>query len=254
MKNGFVILNEETDLELAEKSAASNLKLLESMLRSDPENQDILQLLTSGYASYAIGFVEDETPERARNFYIRSKEYGIKLLKLKRSFNERLAYKDFENSLLTFKKEDIPALFWTGIAWGSYISLSLTQPDALADLPKVEAMMRRIIELDDTYFYGGAYFYLGALYGSRPKLFGGNPEESKRNFERCIYMNNGKFLLAYVYYAKTYAVQIQDPELFQELLLKVENSPVDILPEANLINAIAKKKAERLKEQFSDLF
>ncbi len=256
MENGFIVLNEESDLDIAEKSASSNLKLLEAMIKSDPKNEKLLQLASMGYSSYALGFVEDESPERARNFYLRSKNYGMLLLNKNKAFAEAQTgdLEKFSNALQTFSKRDIPALFWTGIGWGSYVSLTLTEPEALADLPKVEAIMKYIAEKDSSYFYGGAHFFLGALYGSRPKALGGNPEEAKKHFEKCLQINGGKFLMSYVYYARTYAVQIQDRNLFEELLTKVDETSIDVLPEARLSNAIAKKKAERLRNQVIDLF
>lgn len=254
MNNGFEVINAESDLDIAEKSIASNLKLLEAMLRTDPNNQNILKLLCIGYTSYALGFIEDENPERANLFYIRAKEYGLQILKQNEYFNENSSIEDFEESLKKFSKEHIPALFWTAIAWGSHISLNLTKPEVLVGLPKVESIMKHIIATDEKYYYGGGHFFLGTLYGSRPKIFGGNPEESKKHFEKCLEINDGKFLLTYVYYAKTYAVQTQDPELFHELLSKIDEASIEILPEAKLTNAIAKKKAELLRKKFNELF
>lgn len=256
MDNAFEVLNEEQDLNLAEKSIASNLKLLEAMVKTDPENKRLLLLTSMGYSSYTLGFVEDENPETARLFYKRAKDYGIRILNSNKNFanakNGNL--ENFTTSLLSFSKDDLPAVFWTAVSWGSYVSLSLTDPDALADLPKVEAMMKYITEKDPNYFYGGAYFFLGTLYGSRPKILGGNSEESKKNFEKCLSINNGKFLMTYVYYARTYAVQMQDQELFNELLDKVDEASIDILPEARLSNAIAKKKATHLRNLINELF
>lgn len=256
MENGFIVLNEESDLDIAEKSAASNLKLLEAMIKSDPENEKLLLLANMGYASYALGFVEDDSPERARNLYLRSKNYGMQLLNKNKDFAEATSgdLEIFDKALQTFSKKDIPALFWTGIGWGSYVSLSLTEPEALADLPKIEAIMKYVAKKDSSYFYGGAHFFLGALYGSRPKVLGGNPDEAKKHFEKCLQINGGNFLMSYVYYARTYAVQIQDQNLFEELISKVDEASIDILPEARLSNAIAKKKAEKLRNQLIDLF
>lgn len=256
MENGFIVLNEESDLDIAEKSAASNLKLIEAMIKSDPENEKLLQLANMGYSSYALGFVEDDYPERARNLYLRSKNFGMQLLKKNKHFATAISgdLEIFHKALQTFSKDDIPALFWTGIGWGSYISLSLTEPEALADLPKVEAIMKYVAQKDSSYFYGGAHFFLGALYGSRPKVLGGNPNESKKHFEKCLQINGGKFLMSYVYYARTYAVQIQDQQLFEDLITKVDETSIDVLPEARLSNAIAKKKAGRLRNQINDLF
>jgi hypothetical protein len=55
-------------------------------------------------------------------------------------------------------------------------------------------------------------------------------------------------------YAKTYAVQMQDPALFKKLLAEVMDAPADILPEQQLASAVAKQKAEKLLESTDDLF
>jgi hypothetical protein len=60
--------------------------------------------------------------------------------------------------------------------------------------------------------------------------------------------------MTYVYYAKTYAVQQQDQELFESLLKKVDEASLDVLPEARLANAAAKKKARLLLARVNDLF
>lgn len=256
MNNGFDVLNEEQDLDLAEKSIASNLKLLEAMLKDNRENENLLLLTCMGYTSYTIGFVEDVSQDRARLFYLRAKEYGMLLLKKNNKFSKTVdgSPDDFSLSLITFSKNDIPAIFWTALSWGSYVSISLTDPEALADLPKIEAMMKFVSEVDSSYYYGGSHFFLGALYGSRPKMFGGDPVESKKHFDKCLDINGGKFLMTYVYYARTYAVQVQDQEFFNQLLTKVDEASIDVLPEARLSNAIAKKKAENLRNLTYELF
>jgi hypothetical protein len=107
---------------------------------------------------------------------------------------------------------------------------------------------------DSTYYYGGAHVFLGTLLGSRPRMLGGKPELSKAHFETALRLNGGKFLMTYVYYARSYAVQTQDEALFAELLAKVDSASLDILPEFRLANAIAKQKARLLLSRQSDLF
>ncbi len=256
MDNGFEVLNEEQDLGIAEISVASNLKLLETIIKSDPDNQHYLLLASLGYASYALGFVEDDSIERAGFFYHRGKEYGMKILNSNREFADaqEKGIEEFNRALNSFSEDDVPAVFWAATGWGSYISLNLTDPSAIADLPKVEAMMKWVIRKDPLYFYGGAYFFLGTLYGSRPTLLGGNPDSSKEYFETCLKINSRKFLLTYVYYARSYAVQTQNRELFEECLNRVDTTSIDILPKARLSNAIAKKKSKLLRDKIDELF
>jgi hypothetical protein len=54
--------------------------------------------------------------------------------------------------------------------------------------------------------------------------------------------------------AKSYCVQVQDRELFQQLLTIVDETSLEVLPEQRLVNAIAKRKAKKLAERIDDLF
>jgi hypothetical protein len=148
----------------------------------------------------------------------------------------------------------VPALFWSAFNWGGYINLSLDNPRAIFDLGKVEAMMRRVVELDESYYFAGAHLFLGSMAGARPKLLGGDPEKAKSHFERAIQLTDGRFLMTYVYYAKYYAIQTLNEEKFDELVHHVLDARLDILPEYKLINQIAKKKAEMLLRSKSDIF
>jgi hypothetical protein len=256
MEDGFAVLNEEPDLGLAEASIASNLKLIESVLRSDPDNRRLLLMACRGYASYALGFVEDTDPARALGFYRRALGYGLRLFPAGGSLGKALRSEPARlgDALSRAADSDVAGLFWTGIAWGSAISLDLTNPDALADLPKVEAVMEWVRSEDPDYFHGGADFFLGTLLGSRAPMFGGDPAASKAHFDRALGINGGKFLLTYIYYARSYAVQVQDSALFGALLTAVDTASLDVLPEARLSNAVAKRKALYLREKTNDLF
>lgn len=256
MDNGFEVINEEQDLDIADKAIASDLKLLESVMKSDPENEHFLQLASMGYASYALGFVEDDSAARASMLYLRGRDFGLKILRKNRAFAEAENgdIAAFKNSLQSFSKDDVPAIFWTAVGWGSHLYLNLTQPSAIADLPKIEALMQFVLAKDPGYFHGGAHFFLGALYGSRPKMFGGDSAISRRHFEDCLALNGGKFLMTYVYYAKSFAVQYQDKALFEECLTRVDTTSLDVLPEARLSNAIAKRKAKLLRNKIDELF
>jgi len=249
-------LFEEDDLELAKTAIESNLKLLEGMLKRHPENEKLLFLATQGYTAYALGFVEDHDLERARKLYLRAKNFGLKILCCKKQFKTALNedLDTFTESLNQFSKNNVPALFWTANAWGSYINLSMTDPQALVELPKVQVIMQRVLELDESYFFGGAHLFFGTILAAKPPLLGGNPQKARQHFDRCLEFSNGKFLLPYVYYAEHYAVRTMNQELFQQLLQTVVSTDIDVLPEQRLPNAIAKKKAQLLLSAEAELF
>jgi hypothetical protein len=245
--NTVSALMRETDLRLAEPALAANLKLLEGVLATDPANVKDLQLAVMGFTSYALIYASDE-PDRALDFYSRAQAYGVRGLQLRGVpagvFTAEAA--SMSAALLKLGKADVPLVFWTADAWGSMVSLQMNDPAAVASLPTVAAMMEWVRDTDPGYYFGGAYLYFGVYYGSIPPAFGGKPEMSRESFEQAIALGGGKFLMTYVFYARTYAVEIQDPDLFRELLQHVIDAPANVLPEQGLANAAAKQRATRL--------
>jgi len=254
--DGFSAITEEGDLSFAEEALPGNIKLLEVMLKSDPENDHLLTLVSQGYSSYALGYLEDSLQDRARDFYKRGRDFGLRMLRQDAGVARALdgTIDDLRAALATRDKDLVPAAFWTAFGWGSYIYLSLDNMDAIGDLPRTEALMEFVAQHDSTYYFGGAHVFLGTLFGSRPRMLGGNPERAKAHFETALRLNGGKFLMTYIYYARSYAVQTQNEKLFNELLAKVESASLEILPEFRLANAIAKQKARRLLSNQSELF
>lgn len=242
LDKGISAFYEESDPAFAKEAIEGQLKLLEGLQKNDPDNKTILRLLAQGFGGYAFLFVEDQDPERARMFYKRGREYGRRILGTRLQQPQNLG------------AGDVPALFWTAYCWGGWANLSRNDPEALADLHKVEELFRRVEELSPGFFYNGADLFLGAYYGSRPKLFGGDLEKSKSHFERALQRTSGKFLTVQALYARHYAVPAQDRKAFQSLLSAVLSAPPGLLPEQELANAVAKQKAKKLMEKIDELF
>ncbi len=85
-------------------------------------------------------------------------------------------------------------------------------------------------------------------------MLGGDPEKAKSHFEKNLEITQGKFLLTYVYYARYYAAKILDEDLFNQFVVKIEETPADVLPEYQLLNMIAKEKVKYLNKIKDDLF
>jgi hypothetical protein len=257
---GVLALYEESDLQLAERALASNIILLEGMVKGDPQNPKLILLTAQALTGYALGFAEeawpDASPERARVLYLRARDLGLSYLKNDKQFADALdgSLEDLGRMMQKFKKEDIPLLFWTGFSWAGWINLSLSDPQALADLPKVQVIMQRILELDETYFHGATLLFFGSVWGMKPKMLGGDPEKAREYFERNLHITGGKFLLTYVYYARFYAAKILDEELYDRLLNTVAATPAEVLPEYRLLNVMAKEKARYLLGKKEDIF
>jgi hypothetical protein len=253
---GMAAIFEESDLQLAESAIPGNMVLIEALHKADPGNEKLSLLLVQGYTGYALGFVEDQDPQRAIALYERARNYGLDVLRRRTDFD-----KNFEESPEKFiagvnalSEDDVPLLFWTANAWGNLINLNMSDPATVVDLYKVNAMMDFVMRHDSTFFYGSTHLYFGTILATTPRVLGGNPVKAREHFEMALAMGQRKFLLPFFYYAKSYAVQVQDQELFESLLKEVTDAPIDILPEQRLVNAIAKKKAKLLLAKEADLF
>ncbi|MEE9259278.1 MAG: TRAP transporter TatT component family protein [Nitrospinaceae bacterium] len=249
-------IQEEVDPELAEWAIPSSLKVLEGLLKSDETNTDILRSLAEGFCGYAFSFVEETDPVRASGLYLRGRNYALRALS--ESFGvpglSGLVLGELKQALARVEKEQISSLFWAGQCWGGWLMLSMDDPEAFADISKVEQVMVRALELDETYHYAGPHLFLGVFYGGRSRLLGGNAEKARFHFERSLELTENRYLLAHFLYAKTYAVQNQDRELFDRLLDTVSQTPSEVLSKQRLANEVAKLKAENLSRRADELF
>ena len=256
LDNSMAALYEESALILAEQAIASDLKLLEGLIKTDPGNEKLLLLACQGFGSYALGFVEEKDPERAKNFYLRGKGYGLKILNNNPNFQKSItgSTEELKQSLASFNQKDVPALFWTANNWANWINLNFNNPDALIDLPRVQALMKRVLELDESYFFGGAHLFFATILAIRPPILGGDIKKAKYHFDMCFKFSKKKFLLPHVFYAQYYLSRQFDEEQFVKTLKNVLATPDNILPGQQLPNAIAKKKASALLKNKSDFF
>lgn len=252
----YIALQEEADPELAENALPANLKMMEGFLKEDKNNSDLLTRLSEGFCGYSFSFIEDTDPDRAAALYQRGKNYALSALTAETGIENigKLNLDQLNSALEKMDKDNVPSLFWLGQCWGGWLMLSLDNPLAFVAISKVESLMKRVLALDASYHYAGPHVFLGAFYGGRSKMLGGDPEKSRYHFEKSLALTGNRFLLSRVLYAKTYAVQVQDKKLFAEQLNTVIKSSGNILPEQRLANEVAKLKAIRLMEMANELF
>jgi tetratricopeptide (TPR) repeat protein len=247
---------EECDLELARHSLPADLKLMEGLLKNDPENRQILTSLCMGFTGYAMLFVEDSDPERASQLYLRARAYGLRSLGLNppSSCSQGKKRGAAQSQLQTIGVRDIESLFWTALSWNLWINLSLDKPDALAQLGTAQAYLERVLEIKPDYFYGSAYVLMGSMLAARPRILGGDEALARQYFERAMDLSGGRFFMVQYFFARYYAVRVQDKQLFLRLLAEIDTGPPDRLKEACLINAAMKQKAKQLKKISEELF
>lgn len=255
IEGGIEALNKETDLALAETSIPTNLVLLEGMINIDPENVTLHTYAAQAYYGLGYGFNEDYRQERASKFYLRGRKHGLTALALSGANNLEKGYLDsFESEIKKLDEDDVPALFWTASNWAKWIDMNRDKPESLAQLPKPTAMMQRVLELDETFYYGSAHMYFGVYYGSRPPMFGGDFKRSRQHFNRAREITNGKLLVADLLQAQYLARQEFDREDFHNRLTNIINAPEDLYPELGLLNQIMKRKAQLLLDKENKWF
>ncbi|HEX4047501.1 MAG TPA: TRAP transporter TatT component family protein [Elusimicrobiota bacterium] len=247
---------DEPDYDLARDAMPAQLKLVETLIVSEPDNRDLRRLAAEGFCGGAFLFLEDSAPARAKGLYLRGRDHALAALALKSRFAglADMPLDRFQAALKDATFDDVPDLFWAGAGWGGYVNLSKDDASALADLPKVVALMTRVEELDPAFHFAGADMFFGVYYASRPRMLGGDPAKAKAAFDRALKATKGEYLMMKVLEARWYAVDVQDRELYKGLLTQVLDAPAGRLPEARLTDEAAKREAGRLLEKIDDYF
>jgi hypothetical protein len=247
--------SKQSDLRILREGMPAYLMLIDGMIQAWPDNEQLLIAGAQSYSSFASLFVEDQDKEYANLLYDRGKHYALRSLEM-RGFKDPLerSFDDFKQGLNRLGKKDVSFLFWTATCWANWIHLNLDSMEAVSELPRVEWMMRRVLELDDGFYYGGPHLFMGIWFASRPTMAGGDLKKAREHFLKALDLGQGKFLMAYVYYAKYYARNMMDKELFTSILQKVLETPADTSPELILVNTVAKKQAKELLSHVEEYF
>ena len=241
----------QDDLQVIRQGIPSYLMLIDGMIHAEPTNKALLIAGARAYTTYAT-LVEDQ--ESSRRLYTRAKDYALTALNLNEHLGKcsQLPLDEFRACLVeNTDAKDVPLLYWSAVVWGGWISTHLDDIIAVSQLPRVEALMRRAVALDETYGRGGGLLFLGTYEASRP---GGNLAEARRYFERGLKIGEGRLLMGYVYFASSYAVKARDRKAYHEALEKVIKTPADIAPDLTLVNTIAKNKAQGMLDEENDIF
>ncbi len=247
--------SKQSDLRILREGMPAYLMLIDGMIQAWPDNEQLLIAASQSYSSFASLFVEDQDKEYANLLYGRGKQYALKSLEM-RGFKEPLQrpFDEFKEGLNRLGKTDVPTIFWAATCWANWIRLNLDSMEAISELPRVEWMMKKALELDEGFYYGGPHLFMGIWFASRPKMAGGDLKKAQGHFLKALDLGQGKFLMAYVYYANYYARKMMDKDLFNSTLQKVLETPADISPDLTLLNTVAKKKAQELLNRVEEYF
>lgn len=247
------IVNQD-DPQTVRDGAPAYLLLIDGMIQDSPDDPKLLDAGARLYGAYAAVFVDDHA--RALRMTVKARDYARRavcqpypdICKF-----ESAAYDRFIPTIQDVTAKDVGLLYVYGISWAGWIQASKGNWDAIAELPKVEAVLQRVNQLDDTYDNGEVHLYLGILNTILPPALGGHPDIGQQQFERAIAISKGGNLMAKVEYASRYARLVFDKKLHDRLLHEVLAADPHV-PGFTLSNVLAQKQAAKLLQSSKQYF
>ena len=257
----------DDDPELIKEALPFGLKTLEGLAVQLPTHRPLLGSLAVGFTSYSAGFIQPEIrglesvdldlarakKVRARRMFIRARDYGLRALETNYPNLRQRLLQDPKAALAKTVKKDVPDLYWTAAAWGSAISLGKDQMDLVADVPIVDALIHRAIELDEAWD-GGSLTEFMIAFESRGDAQGGSLDRARTYYNRTLELAKGKRISPHVSLAENVSITTQNRTEFETLLDEALAFDCDKYPETRLVNMLAQKRARQLKDLTGSLF
>jgi predicted anti-sigma-YlaC factor YlaD len=268
LANSGTTFASDNDPEFVGQAIPFSLKLIEGLLAESPKHRGLLFAAASGYTQYSYAYVqqlsdeieaEDLTKsralgERARNLYLRARDYGLRGLETKHHGFAAALRENPKAAAHSAKAEDVPLLYWTAVAWGAAIALSKDRPESVAEQPQIEALIDRAYELNPDYEHGVIDQFLISYEPSRQGVKGDFADRSKGHMDRAVSLSSGQLASPYVAYAETVSVEKQNRAEFESLLKQALAVHPDSRPEWRLSNMVMQRRARWLLSREDELF
>lgn len=266
--DGAGVFASDDDPELVGAALPFALKTMEALIREAPEHRQLLVSTAAAFVQYTHAYVAGPAKVlaytdleaaryervRARRLFLRARDYGLRALKLTHPDLPQNLRTDPQVALSETEKADVPALYWTGVAWASAISVAKDDMGLVADLGAVEALLERALHLDESWGEGAIHEFFIVFEAGRPEAVGGWVAAAEAHFRRAVELNGGRSIGALVAFAESVCVQTQDRQRFKKLLNRALEFDVDRYPDHRLANVLAQRRARHLLDHVDDLF
>jgi hypothetical protein len=227
--------------------------LIEGQKPHDKGGASTLLAAAKLYGAYSGNFTGDDKP-RAQRLSQKAFDYAKRAMCLQDRALCAVADKDVESFTRVVQADkDTELMYGLASAWAGYLQSHSDDWGAVADLPKVEILLNRVVALDPRHDHGQAYMYLGVLNSIRPESVGGKPELGRSYFEKSVELSGGRNLYAKTLEAEFYARLVFNKDLHDQLL----NDVLAADPNAagfTLINTLAQERAKKLLASGKDYF
>lgn len=258
----------DDDPELVKAAVPFSLKLMESLLAESPRHRGLLTAAASGFTQYAYAFVEQESDElrktdlsrsrelraRAKKLYLRARDYGLRGLTLCRKDFVPALEADPRAAVAKLTAADVPLLYWTAAAWVAAVTADKTDALLIGDLPKVDAMLERALELDERFEHGALPALMIAYETVRQGVDGDPYVRAEQRFRRALELSEGKLAGPYVSLAESVCIATENRERFVQLLGAALAIDPGAAPDSRLANVIMQDRARWLNEHVDDYF
>ena len=132
----------------------------------DLDKKPWVNALSQGYYTWGDVFLIDD--EAKNSAFIRGQYWGLKSLRMSSAFATEEVQHGFIEAIS--QEIDVPALFWTYGNWSRKDEYDPWGAIARNDLPKLEALIERVFEIEPAYSANGPYRALAAFWGGLPPL------------------------------------------------------------------------------------
>ena len=259
----------DDDPELIGDALPFALKMYESLLEQTPENTGLLLTTGTGFIMYANAFVhtpagmlpdaeyekKEQMLRRAKRLYLRGRAYVLRALELRHpGFNDFIEKDQMDQALEPTTVDDVPFLFWASAGWMGAFSTDTFDIGLLITVPRAFALMKRALELDETYGNGSIHDFLISYYGSIPEAMGGSEEKARYHFQKAVEYSKGLTASPYIALATGVSVKNQNVEEYQNLLNKALAIDPEVSLENKLSNILSQRKARWLLDHLEDYF
>ena len=258
----------DDDIQLVGDASPFGLKTMEALLEQVPKHQGLLLSATRGFTQYSYAYVHlpaDELDDhdvatayqerkRARRLYLRARDYGLRSLDVSHPGFAEEIFTDVSRAISATTTDDVAALYWTAVSWAAAISLGKDHPSLIAELPQVEALINRALELDEAFDAGAIHSFLISYEMTRPLSKSKRISSALKHMTRALELSNGQHAGPYVAYAEAVSIATQNRNEFKTLLTEATNIDPAAVPEWTLVNHVMQRRARWLLSRADNYF
>jgi len=268
LAQGGSVYASDNDIELVGEALPFSLKTIEGLLVEVPEHQGLLLTAASGFTQYSYVYVDlkaleieqtqpieaSELRQRAKKLYLRGRDYALRSVELEHANFIAGLRQNPVATLSVYSEQNIAELYWLALSWAAAIAADKSDMDLVADLNLIEPIVKRCLELDESFDRGALHEFMIAYQGGRSPLQGGGASKARQHFARTVELSGDIRIGPLVSLAESVSVGEQNRAEFERLLRQALEFDVDNHLQTRLANLVAQKRARLLLSRVDTLF